>query len=149
MVNSESTYLTKLIEQGYDDPEATLNRVDTLIQQYPYFQALYHLGWQIAEKHELKQATSFLASCAIHTKNRLHLIKSPTGDAERVTLAQQIHEVDQVMSFITLAFGVNSLARSWPKFSSLKRIPLGISWLTGSFSRLNRYSCRPSLVVAR
>ena len=100
MVNSESTYLTKLIEQGYDDPEATLNREDTLIQQYHYYQALYHLGWQIAEKHDLKQATSFLASCAIHTKNRLHLIKSPTGDAERVTLAQQSHEVDQVMSFM-------------------------------------------------
>ena len=100
MVNSESTYLTKLIEQGYDDPEATLNRVDILIQQYPYFQALYHLGWQIAEKHDQKQATSFLASCAVHTKNRLHLIKSPTGEAEHVTLTQQSRDVDQIMSFM-------------------------------------------------
>jgi hypothetical protein len=47
MVNSERTYLTKLREQGQVDPSATLSRIETLIQQYPYFQALHHLGWQI------------------------------------------------------------------------------------------------------
>jgi len=100
MVNSGRTYLTKLREQGHDDPEATLSRVETLIQQYPYFQALHHLGWQIAEKHAQRQAPSFLASCAVHTKNRLHLIKSPAGEAERVTLAQQSRAADEVMSFV-------------------------------------------------
>jgi hypothetical protein len=100
MVSSERTYLTKLREQGLDDPEGTLSLVETLIQQYPYFQALHHLGWQIAEKHAQKQAPSFLASCAVHTKNRLHLIKSPAGEAERVTLAQQSRAADEVMSFV-------------------------------------------------
>ena len=100
MVNSERTYLTKLREQGQVDPSATLSRIETLIQQYPYFQALHHLGWQIAEKRAQKQAPYFLASCAVHTKNRLHLIKSPAGEAERVTLARQIRAADQVMSFV-------------------------------------------------
>ena len=100
MVSSERTYLTKLREQGLDDPEGTLSRVETLIQQYPYFQALHHLGWQIAEKYAQKQEPSFLASCAVHTKNRLHLIKSPAGEAEMVTLAQQSHAADEVMSFV-------------------------------------------------
>ena len=100
MVSSERTYLTKLREQGLDDPEGTLSRVETLIQQYPYFQALHHLGWQIAEKYAQKQEPSFLTSCAVHTKNRLHLIKSPAGEAEMVTLAQQSHAADEVMSFV-------------------------------------------------
>ena len=100
MVSSERTYLTKLREQGLDDPEGTLSRVETLIQQYPYFQALHHLGWQIAEKYAQKQEPSFLTSCAVHTKNRLHLIKSPAGEAEMVTLAQQSHAADKVMSFV-------------------------------------------------
>jgi hypothetical protein len=112
MVNSERTYLTKLREQGHVDPSATLSRIETLIQQYPYFQALHHLGWQIAEKHAQKHAPSFLASCAVHTKNRLHLIKSPTGEAERVTLTRQSRAADQVMSFVDWLYKVdNSLPK--------------------------------------
>ena len=54
MVSSERTFLTKLRDRGVDDPKATLIRLETLIQQYPYFQPLHRLGWQIAEKHALK-----------------------------------------------------------------------------------------------
>ena len=100
MVSRERTYLTKLRDRGLDDPEATLSRVETLIQQYPYFQALHHLGWQIAEKHAQKKAPAFLTSCAVHTKNGLHLIKSPAGEAERITIAQQNRTADEVMSFV-------------------------------------------------
>ena len=119
MVNSERTYLTKLREQGQVDPSATLSRIETLIQQYPYFQALHHLGWQIAEKHAQKQAPYFLASCAVHTKNRLHLIKSPAGEAERVTLARQIRVADQVMSFIDWLHKVDD---SLPKETNQERL---------------------------
>ena len=119
MVSSERTYLTKLREQGLDDPEGTLSRVETLIQQYPYFQALHHLGWQIAEKHAQKQAPSFLASCAVHTKNRLHLIKSPAGEAERVTLAQQSRAADEVMSFVDWLHQIDD---SLPKETNQERL---------------------------
>ena len=119
MVNSERTYLTKLREQGQVDPSATLSRIETLIQQYPYFQALHHLGWQIAEKHAQKQDPYFLASCAVHTKNRLHLIKSPAGEAERVTLARQIRVADQVMSFVDWLHKVDD---SLPKETNQKRL---------------------------
>ena len=100
MVSSERTFLTKLRDRGVDDPKATLIRLETLIQQYPYFQPLHRLGWQIAEKHALKKAPSFLTSCAVHTKNRLHLIKSPAGEADRVKIAQQNRTGDEVMSFV-------------------------------------------------
>ena len=119
MVSSERTYLTKLREQGLDDPEGTLSRVETLIQQYPYFQALHHLGWQIAEKHAQRQAPSFLASCAVHTKNRLHLIKSPAGEAERVTLAQQSRAADEVMSFVDWLHQIDD---SLPKETNQERL---------------------------
>ena len=119
MVNSERTYLTTLREQGHEDPSATLSRVETLIQQYPYFQALHHLGWQIAEKHAQKHAPSFLASCAVHTKNRLHLIKSPAGEAERVTLARQSRAADQVMSFVDWLHQVDD---SLPKETNQERL---------------------------
>ena len=119
MVSSERTYLTKLREQGLDDPEGTLSRVETLIQQYPYFQALHHLGWQIAEKYAQKQEPSFLASCAVHTKNRLHLIKSPAGEAEMVTLAQQSHAADEVMSFVDWLHQIDD---SLPKETNQERL---------------------------
>ena len=119
MVSSEHTYLTKLGEQGHDDPKATLSRVKTLIHQYPYFQALHHLGWQIAEKYAQKQAPSFLASCAVHTKNRLHLIKSPAGDAERVKLVQQYRAADEVMSFVDWLHQVDD---SLPKETNQERL---------------------------
>ena len=67
MVSSERTYLTKLRDRGFDDPEATLSRVETLIQQYPYFQALHHLGWQIAEKHAQNMAPAFF--CLLYTSD--------------------------------------------------------------------------------
>ena len=111
--------MTELREQGPDDAEATLSRVETLIQQYPYFQALHHLGWQIAEKHAQKQAPSFLASCAVHTKNRLHLIKSPAGEAERVTLAQQSRAADEVMSFVDWLHQIDD---SLPKETNQERL---------------------------
>ena len=101
------------------DPSATLSRIETLIQQYPYFQALHHLGWQIAEKHAQKQAPYFLASCSVHTKNRLHLIKSPAGEAERVTLARQIRAADQVMSFVDWLHKVDD---SLPKETNQERL---------------------------
>jgi len=119
MVNSERTYLTKLREQGQVDPSATLSRIETLIQQYPYFQALHHLGWQIAEKHAQKQAPYFLASCAVHSKNRLHLIKSPAGEAKRVTFARQIRVADQVMSFVDWLHKVDD---SLPKETNQERL---------------------------
>jgi len=119
MVSSERTYLTKLRDRGLDDPEATLSRVETLIQQYPYFQALHHLGWQIAEKHAQKKAPAFLTSCAVHTKNRLHLIKSPAGEAERVTIAQQNCTADEVMSFVDWLHQIDD---SIPKETSHERL---------------------------
>ncbi len=119
MVTSERTYLTKLRDRGLDDPEATLSRLETLLQQYPYFQALHHLGWQIAEKHAQKKAPSFLTSCAVHTKNRLHLIKSPVGEAERVKIAQQNRSADEVMSFVEW---LNQIDDSITKETSNKRL---------------------------
>ena len=119
MVTSERTYLTKLRDRGLDDPEATLSRLETLLQQYPYFQALPHLGWQIAEKHAQKKAPSFLTSCAVHTKNRLHLIKSPVGEAERVKIAQQNRSADEVMSFVEW---LNQIDDSITKETSNKRL---------------------------
>jgi len=102
------------------DPSATLSRVETLIQQYPYFQALHHLGWQIAEKHAQKQAPSFLASCAVHTKNRLHLIKSPAGEAERsYACPKQSRAADQVMSFVDWLHQVDD---SLPKETNQERL---------------------------
>tara|TARA_B100001093_G_scaffold78117_1_gene69221 strand:+ start:1273 stop:1884 length:612 start_codon:yes stop_codon:yes gene_type:complete len=119
MVSSERTYLTKLRDRGLDDPEATLSRVETLIQQYPYFQALHHLGWQIAEKNVQKKAPSFLTSCAVHTKNRLHLIKSPVGETERVKIAQQNRTADEVMSFVDWLHQIDD---SIPKETSHERL---------------------------
>ena len=80
---------------------------------------MHHLGWQIAEKHAQKQAPSFLASCAVHTKNRLHLIKSPAGEAERVTLEQQSRAADEVMSFVDWLHQIDD---SLPKETNQERL---------------------------
>ena len=77
------------------------------------------MGWQIAEKHAQRQAPSFLASCAVHTKNRLHLIKSPAGEAERVTLAQQSRAADEVMSFVDWLHQIDD---SLPKETNQERL---------------------------
>ena len=101
VTSSDRTYLTKLLEKGNEDPKATLMHVQTLVQQYPYFQALHHLGWQIADKHLQDQAPALLHSCAVHTKNRLHLIPTPGNqEEENIVLAQNIDAADEVMSFV-------------------------------------------------
>lgn len=85
MVSHKRTYLTKLREKGKEDPQAMLDHLDTLVQQYPYFQALHHLGWQIAHENNLPEEESLLKSCSLHTKSRLHLVSGSydsSGDGE-------------------------------------------------------------------
>ncbi len=100
MVSHKRTYLTKLREKALDQPEVTLSHLNTLTQQYPYFQALHHLGWQIAADNNLPEKTSLLESCSLQTKNRLHLITPPTGsnDIIQVTTAQD--SSNEVRSFV-------------------------------------------------
>lgn len=100
MVSHKRTYLTKLREKALDQPEVTLSHLNTLTQQYPYFQALHHLGWQIAADNNLPEETSLLESCSLQTKNRLHLITPPTGsnDIIQVTTAQD--SSNEVRSFV-------------------------------------------------
>jgi len=100
MVSHKRTYLTKLREKALEEPEVTLSHLNTLTQQYPYFQALHHLGWQIAVDNNLPEETSLLESCSLQTKNRLHLIAHPTGsnDLNQVTTAQD--SSNEVRSFV-------------------------------------------------
>jgi len=100
MVSHKRTYLTKLREKALDQPEVTLSHLNTLTQQYPYFQALHHLGWQIAADNNLPEEISLLESCSLQTKNRLHLITPPTGsnDIIQVTTAQD--SSNEVRSFV-------------------------------------------------
>ena len=100
MVSHKRTYLTNLREKALDQPEVTLSHLNTLTQQYPYFQALHHLGWQIAADNNLPEETSLLESCSLQTKNRLHLITPPTGsnDIIQVTTAQD--SSNEVRSFV-------------------------------------------------
>ena len=100
MVSHKRTYLTKLREKALEEPEVTLSHLNTLTQQYPYFQALHHLGWQIAVDNNLPEETSLLESCSLQTKNRLHLIAQPTGsnDLNQVTTAQD--SSNEVRSFV-------------------------------------------------
>jgi predicted Zn-dependent protease len=96
MVSQEQTYLSTLEKQASDNPEEALKKIQSLVKEYPYFQALYHMGWQIAKTHGLGDTSSLLHACSLRTKNRLHLIPNPdyveqpkltkytTGDANEV-----------------------------------------------------------------
>ena len=101
MVSHERTYLEKLRQKGIDEPESTLNHLDTLVQQYPYFQALHHLGWKIAHKNSLPEESSLLKSCSLHTKSRLHLIPHPIAAGEAlIDDASEQNNADEVRTFV-------------------------------------------------
>ena len=100
MVSHQRTYLTKLREKGDADPVGTLEHINTLIQQYPYFQALHHLGWQIARDNTLAEEQSLLETCSLHSKNRLHLILNPESEQEEISIAAQQNSNDEVRSFV-------------------------------------------------
>jgi hypothetical protein len=77
MVSQQQTYLAKLEKQASDNPEQALKKIQSLVKEYPYFQALYHIGWEIAKTHGLGDTSSLLHACSLRTKNRLHLIPNP------------------------------------------------------------------------
>ncbi len=101
MVSHQRTYLEKLRQKGIDEPKSTLNHLDTLVQQYPYFQALHHLGWKIAHNNKLPEESSLLKSCSLHTKSRLHLIPHPNTEAEAfVEVTSELDNTDEVRTFV-------------------------------------------------
>lgn len=101
MVSHKLTYLEKLRDKGNDEPKSTLNYLDTMVKQYPYFQALHHLSWQIAHSNKLPEESSLLKSCSLHTKSRLHLIPYPNAEAdEAVEVISEQDTADEVRSFV-------------------------------------------------
>lgn len=100
MVSHERTYLSKLREKGQTEPESTLEHLDTLVQQYPYFQALHHLGWQIAKNLNFKEEETLRKTSSLYTKNRLHLIPNPEVTKEFISLANESDSFDEVRSFV-------------------------------------------------
>lgn len=100
MVSHERTYLSKLREKGQTEPESTLEHLDTLVQQYPYFQALHHLGWQIAKNLKFKEEEILRKTSSLYTKNRLHLIPNPEVTKEFISLANESDSFDEVRSFV-------------------------------------------------
>ena len=100
MVSHERTYLTKLNEEGKAAPESTLSHVETLVQQYPYFQALRHLEWKLAQELNLENKNTILSTCSLHTKHRLHLIKNPTDTESVVTVATEQDTANEVKTFV-------------------------------------------------
>lgn len=100
MVSHERTYLSKLREKGETDPESTLEHLDTLVQQYPYFQALHHLGWQIAKNLKFKEEEALRKTSSLYTKNRLHLIPNPEVTKEFISLVNESDSFDEVRSFV-------------------------------------------------
>jgi hypothetical protein len=100
MVSHERTYLSKLREKGKSEPESTLEHLDTLVQQYPYFQALHHLGWQIAKNLKFKEEETLRKTSSLYTKNRLHLIPNPEVTKEFISLANESDSFDEVRSFV-------------------------------------------------
>lgn len=100
MVTNQFTYLTKLREKGAEDPKTTLSHLNTLTQQYPYFQALHHLGWQIAHENNLTEESTLLKSCSIHTKSRLHLIPNPNSVSDFVQITSDQDTANEVRSFV-------------------------------------------------
>jgi len=109
MVSHERTYLTKLREKGQTEPQNTLEHLNTLVQQYPYFQALHHLGWQIANDNGLDKKEELLETCSLHTKNRLHLIQNPTIIEDFVQLATEQDSSDEIRSFVDWLRGLESI----------------------------------------
>ena len=99
MVSHERTYLTKLREKGQSDPKNTLEHFNTLVQQYPYFQALHHMSWKIAEDNNLPEKAMLLKSCALHTKHRLHLITNPNAGVDIVEINTDKNISSEVRSF--------------------------------------------------
>jgi hypothetical protein len=108
VVNKEITYLGRLRDQSNADPEKTLLRIKALIDQYPYFQALHHLGWEISEKYFEDEAKAFLNSCAVQTKNKIHLIKSPNRDLRTsLNSDEQYTENNDVRPFVEWLHQIN------------------------------------------
>ena len=99
MVSHKRTYLTKLRQKGAEEPKATLNHLDTLVQQYPYFQALHHLSWEIAHENNLPEEASLIKSSSIHTKSRLHLIPNPSTTTNVIQITTTQDRADKVQSF--------------------------------------------------
>jgi len=100
MVSHKHTYLTKLRQKGIEEPKATLNHLDTLVQQYPYFQALHHLSWQIAHDNNLAEEASLLKASSLHTKSRLHLIPNPSAATDIIQVTTTQDTADEVRSFV-------------------------------------------------
>lgn len=100
MVIHERTYLSKLREKGQTEPKNTLEHLNTLVQQYPYFQALHHLGWQIAKTLQSKEEETLRKTSSFYTKNRLHLIPNPEITKELTLLANESDPKDEVRSFV-------------------------------------------------
>lgn len=100
MVIHERTYLSKLREKGQTEPKNTLEHLNTLVQQYPYFQALHHLGWQIAKTLQSKEEETLRKTSSFYTKNRLHLIPNPEITKELTLLANESGPKDEVRSFV-------------------------------------------------
>lgn len=100
MVSHKRTHLTKLRQKGIEEPKATLNHLDTLVQQYPYFQALHHLSWQIAHDNNLPEEASLLKASSLHTKSRLHLIPNPSAATDIIQVTTTQDTADEVRSFV-------------------------------------------------
>lgn len=100
MVSHKRTYLTKLREKAVEEPDVTLSHLNTLTQQYPYFQALHHLGWQIARDNNLPQESSLLELCSMQTKSRMHLITPPIESKNVVQGTTAKDSSNEVRSFV-------------------------------------------------
>ncbi|MDG1822000.1 MAG: hypothetical protein P8H25_01310 [Flavobacteriaceae bacterium] len=99
MVSHERTYLTKLNEEAASTPESTLSHVETLVKQYPYFQALRHLEWKLAQELNLENKNTLLSTCSLQTKHRLHLINNPTESEPLVAVATEQEVDNEVRTF--------------------------------------------------
>jgi len=104
MVSDQSTYLTKLQQKAEENPKDTLRQIDTLVEQFPYFQALHHLRWNIARVHKLERHTTLLKACALHTKNRLHLIPNPDEGQQIKATKRTYSNSGEVKSFADWLF---------------------------------------------
>ena len=109
MVSHELTYLKKLREKGNDEPKNTLTYLNTLVKQYPYYQALHHLSWEIAHTNKLEEEPSLLKSCSLHTKSRLHLITHPSaGLKNSIDIISEQGTPEEVRSFADWLHQLNS-----------------------------------------
>jgi hypothetical protein len=104
MVSQQNTYLGKLQQKATENPKETLKHINTLVEQFPYFQALHHLRWDIARKHNLEDSPTLLKACSLRTKNRLHLIPNPDEAQLSTSTKQTHHRSGEVKSFTDWLF---------------------------------------------